>query len=54
MMFDSLRDPEQLGSFVLIEEKNYVDRPKPSGYRACHVTLRIPGDHASRCSPRSR
>ncbi|MCT1549240.1 GTP pyrophosphokinase [Brevibacterium casei] len=45
MMFDSLRDPEQLGSFVLIEEKNYVDRPKPSGYRACHVTLRIPGDH---------
>nr|WP_209044351.1 RelA/SpoT domain-containing protein [Brevibacterium marinum] len=44
MMFDALRDPQQLGSFVLIDQKNYVDPPKPSGYRACHVTLRIPAD----------
>ena len=44
MMFDSLRDPDQLGSFVLVEEKNYVDPPKPSGYRACHVTLQVPCD----------
>ena len=44
MMFDSLRDPQQLGAFVLIEEKNYVDPPKPSGYRACHVTLQVPSD----------
>lgn len=45
MMFDALRDPEQLGQFVLIEEKNYVDPPKPSGYRAAHVTLQIPVDN---------
>ncbi|MCI4010065.1 RelA/SpoT domain-containing protein [Brevibacterium sp. ZH18] len=44
MMFDSLRDPGQLGSFVLVDQKNYVDPPKPSGYRACHVTLEIPCD----------
>lgn len=44
MMFDALRDPGQLGDFVLIEEKNYVDPPKPSGYRAAHVTLQIPVD----------
>ncbi|WP_309130505.1 RelA/SpoT domain-containing protein [Brevibacterium sp.] len=44
MMFDALRDPQQLGSFVLVEEKNYVDPPKPSGYRAAHVTLQIPVD----------
>ncbi|TSI16733.1 GTP pyrophosphokinase family protein [Brevibacterium aurantiacum] len=47
MMFDSLRDPEQLGAFVLIEQKNYVDPPKPSGYRACHVTLQIPSDQGA-------
>lgn len=47
MMFDSLRDPDQLGSFELVDEKNYVDPPKPSGYRACHVTLQIPGDHGA-------
>ncbi len=47
MMFDALRDPDQLGSFVLIEEKNYVDPPKPSGYRAAHVTLQIPVDDAA-------
>lgn len=47
MMFDSLRDPAQLGSFVVIDEKNYVDPPKPSGYRACHVTLEIPSDHGA-------
>ncbi|WP_211978014.1 RelA/SpoT domain-containing protein [Brevibacterium sp. W7.2] len=45
MMFTSLCDPAQLGAFELIEEKNYVDHPKASGYRACHVTLRIPSDH---------
>ena len=47
MMFDSLRDPEQLGSFVVVDEKNYVDPPKPSGYRACHVTLEIPSDQGA-------
>ncbi|SMY00294.1 putative GTP pyrophosphokinase [Brevibacterium aurantiacum] len=44
MMFDSLTDPQQLGAFTLIEQKNYVDPPKPNGYRACHVTLQIPSD----------
>jgi putative GTP pyrophosphokinase len=44
MMFDALRDPEQLGSFELIEERDYTDPPKASGYRACHVILRIPSD----------
>ena len=47
LMFAALCDPEQLGSFELIEMKNYVDPPKPSGYRACHVTLRIPSDHGA-------
>lgn len=44
MMFDALRDPEQLGTFELIESKDYTDPPKASGYRACHVILRIPSD----------
>lgn len=44
MMFDALRDPEQLGSFELIESRDYTNPPKASGYRACHVILRIPSD----------
>jgi putative GTP pyrophosphokinase len=44
MMFDSLRDPEQLGSFELIGSKDYTSSPKASGYRACHVVLRVPSD----------
>jgi putative GTP pyrophosphokinase len=44
MMFDALRDPEQLGSFDLIESRDYTNPPKASGYRACHVILRIPSD----------
>src|SRR5690625_6089355 len=47
MMFDALRDPEQLGSFELIEERDYTDPPKASGYRACHVILRIPSDQGA-------
>ncbi len=44
MMFAALRDPDQLGSFELIESRDYTDPPKASGYRACHVILRIPSD----------
>ncbi|WP_181274778.1 GTP pyrophosphokinase [Brevibacterium oceani] len=44
MMFAALRDPEQLGSFDLIESRDYTNPPKASGYRACHVILRIPSD----------
>ncbi|UVI37149.1 GTP pyrophosphokinase [Brevibacterium spongiae] len=44
MMFAALRDPEQLGSFELIESRDYTNPPKASGYRACHVILRIPSD----------
>ncbi|WP_166970546.1 GTP pyrophosphokinase [Brevibacterium atlanticum] len=44
MMFEALRDPEQLGSFDLIESRDYTNPPKASGYRACHVILRIPSD----------
>lgn len=42
MMFNALRDPVQLGAFTLVEERNYLDPPKPSGYRAAHVYLQIP------------
>ena len=47
MMFAALRDPDQRGSFELIEWKDYTDPPKASGYRACHVTLRIPSDQGA-------
>lgn len=47
MMYDALRDPDQLDSFDLIEEKDYTDPPKASGYRACHVILRVPSDHGA-------
>nr|WP_216629970.1 RelA/SpoT domain-containing protein [Brevibacterium renqingii] len=47
MMFAALCDPEQLGAFELIEQKDYTKPPKASGYRACHVTLRIPSDQGA-------
>ncbi|WP_446664135.1 GTP pyrophosphokinase [Flexivirga sp. B27] len=41
-VFELLTDLEALGQLGVHKERNYVADPKPSGYRACHVILRVP------------
>lgn len=41
LIYDALRDSANLGSFSHVDEKDYVSDPKDSGYRACHVLLKV-------------
>lgn len=42
LIFEALTDEQCLDTFELVEQKDYACTPKPSGYRACHVILRVP------------
>lgn len=41
-VFEKLTDPDLLGELSVHKERNYLETPKPSGYRACHVILCVP------------
>ncbi len=41
LIYGALRDSSNLGSFSHVDEKDYVSEPKDSGYRACHVLLKV-------------
>ena len=54
MMFDALRDPEQLGSFELIEERTTRTLRRPAAIGPATSSSASPRTRESRSSPRSR